>query len=109
MEEDKKITTESYTLYNKQGGWLGQVILTSDGAFMSITDYGNFNYAWRNFGIKNFKEFLCNLNIDYFATKMSEGMSYVAYGKKIDKAAERFSEKILPALQEVLKKELSES
>ena len=104
--DQKKITAESYTLETENGGWLGQVILTSDGAFMAITDYGNFNYAWRSFG-DNFKEFICNLNTSYFADKMCAGMAYVAYGRKIEKSAERFSEKILPALQKVLKEEIN--
>lgn len=102
----EKVTAESYTLKTENGDWLGQVVLTSDGAFMAITDWGNFNFAWRSYG-NNFKEFICNLNTSYFAGKMCEGMSYVAFSRKIDKAAEIFSEKILPALQIVLKEELN--
>lgn len=100
------VTAKSYTLYAENGCWLGQIVLTSDGAFMSITDYGNFSFAWRSYGSGDFREFLCRLNTDYFAGKMANGMGYVAYGKKIDKAAEVFAEKILPPLQELLKKEI---
>lgn len=102
----EKITAESYTLKTENGNWLGQVILTSDGAFMAITDWGNFNFAWRNYG-GSFKEFILGLNTSYFASKMCEGMSYIAFSRKIDKAAERFAEKILPAIQNVLKEELN--
>lgn len=102
------VTAKSYTLWDGNGGWLGQIVLTSDGAFMSITDYGNFSFAWRSTGKKDFREFIIGLNIPYFAGKMANGMGYVAYGKKIDQAAEMFAEKILPPLQELLKKELEE-
>jgi hypothetical protein len=104
MNEEKQVTAESITLYDEKGFWLGQVILTSDGLFASVTDYGNFNFVWRSYG-DNFKKFLLRLNIPYFANKMTQGMSYVAHSKKIDQAAERFAEHILPALQKFLTQE----
>jgi len=97
-----KIKVESITLRTEYGDWLGQVVLTSDGMFFAITDWGNFGYAWRSFG-DDFKEFLLHINKDYFTQKMITGMAYVAYGKKIDDAARRFSDNIFPALQEYLK------
>jgi len=100
------ITAKSYTLRTPNGGWLGQVVLTSDGMFSAVTDYGNFGYTWRSYGPENFRQFIIGLNIGYFATKMAGGMAYVAYGRKIDKAAALFAEMILPALQEVLKQEI---
>lgn len=104
----ENVTAESYTLKTENGNWLGQVVLTSDGAFMAITDWGNFNFAWRNCG-GNFKEFILGLNTSYFAGKMREGMAYIAFSRKIDKSVERFAEKILPALQDVLRKELNKA
>ena len=100
------VTAKSYTLLTSSGGWLGQVVLTSDGLFAAVTDYGNFGYTWRSYGSETFRQFIIGLNIGYFATKMAGGMTYVAYGRKIDKAAAVFAEKILPALQEVLRKEI---
>lgn len=100
-----EIESQSYTLRDENGHWLAQVVLTSDGMFASVTDYGNFSYAWRNFGT-NFKEFLCGLSKDYFANKMNQGFAYVLYSKKVETAAKKFSEIILPALQRVLKNEL---
>jgi len=38
MEE---IKSKCYTLYSESGNWLGQVVLTSDGLFASVTDWGN--------------------------------------------------------------------
>lgn len=98
------VTAESITLKTKEGYWLAQVVITSDGMFAGVTDWGNFSYAWRSFG-DDFKEFLLNINEDYFAQKMITGFAYVCKNKIIDQAAKKFSEKILPALQEYLRKE----
>ena len=102
----KKVESKSYTLTGENGEWLGQVVLTNDGMFASVTDYGNFSYAWRAYG-DDFKKFLLGLNTDYFGTKMFSGISYIAHTKKIEKACERYAEKILPALQKALREELT--
>lgn len=96
-----EVKSKSYTLHDDNGNWLGQIVLTSDGMFASVTDYGNLSYAWRSFG-GDFEDFIMGLNVGYFATKMYTGMSYILYGKKCEKACERFAEKILPALQKAL-------
>lgn len=101
MEEVK---SKSYTLSNEDG-WLGQVVLTSDGMFSAVTEFGNVSYAWRYFK-GDFRKFLIGLNVDYFATKIYQGIAYMSYGKKYEKACKRFAEVILPVLQEVLKEEL---
>jgi hypothetical protein len=106
MPDTHTVTAKSYTLRTESGQWLGQVILTSDGVFASVTDYGNFSYAWRSTGEKDFREFIISLNISYFGDKMYTGMSYIAFGKKIEKSCERFAEKILPSLQAALKAEI---
>jgi hypothetical protein len=100
-----EVTAKSYTLYDEKGNWLGQVVLTSDGMFSGVTDWGNFGYSWRSYS-GTFEEFLSGLNTSYFSSKMSTGMAYVARSRAIDKACDRFAEKILPALQQVLKEEL---
>jgi len=82
------------------------MVLTSDGMLASVTDYGNLSFSWRRTGMNDFREFICKLNADYFATKMATGMAYIAHGKKIDQACSRYAEKILPALQKVLKEEI---
>jgi hypothetical protein len=107
-ETEAEVTAKSYTLWTEHGDWLGQIVLTSDGMFAGVTDYGNlnFSFAWRRTGDNDFRKFLIGLNTDYFATKMATGMGYIAHGKKIDQACKRFAEKILPPLQELLKKEI---
>jgi hypothetical protein len=98
------ITAESITLKDDRGNWLGQIIITNDGMFASVTDYGNFSYAWRAYG-DNFKDFLISINTDYFATKMVTGFAYICLNKTIEKGAKLFAEKILPALQNYLRAE----
>lgn len=90
--ENNQVIARSYTTY--------------DGSFMSMTDYGNFAYAWRSWGDKDFREFIVGLNEEYFAGKMYAGLTYVAYGKQYEKAAKRFAEMILTPLQKELKREL---
>lgn len=108
MKNEELVTAKSYTLYKENGGWLGQIVLTSDGAFMSVTDYGNLSFAWRHTGSRDFREFIINTDPQYFGGKMYCGLAYIAYGRKFEKACDRFAEIILPALKEVLKKELEE-
>ena len=102
----EKVTAKSYTLKEENGTWLGQIVLTSDGFFASVTDYGNLSFAWRSFGDEDFRKFLASLNVQYFGSKMYQGNTYILHSAKCEKACMRFAEKILPALQKMLKAEL---
>lgn len=102
----KDVKARSYTLRTETGQWLAQIVLTSDGMFASVTDYGNLSYAWRSTGDEDFRKFICQLNDGYFGTKMYTGMSYILYGKKCEKACERFAKEILPPLQKLLKEDI---
>lgn len=100
-------TAKSYTLRTGSGDWLGQIVLTSDGGFMSITDWGNLCYAWRAYGKGDFREFLCGINTEYFAGKLMMDFGYFGIrNKKNEASVMRFAEKILPALKKVLIEEL---
>lgn len=106
MEDIKEqITSETYTLRYNNGAWLAQIVITSDGMFAAVSDWGNFSFAWRSIGKRSFKDFLKDLGTDYFASKMMSGMSYVSSGKKVERACTRFSEKVLPVFQKMLKEE----
>jgi hypothetical protein len=102
----KEVTAKSYTLTDDNGNWLGQVLLSSDGMFASVTDYGNLSYAWRAYGDKDFRQFIAGLSADYFGSKLYSGMTYIAYSKGHERACNRFAVMILPVLQKVLKAEL---
>lgn len=103
------IKSRSYTLFTENGDWLGQVVLTEDGMFASVTNYGSLSYIWRSTNHNDFRRFIFSLGIDYFANKMASGLSYIAYSRKVDKACERYAEMILPALRQVLQKDLEEN
>ena len=100
-----EVKSKSYTLRNEDGCWLGQVVLTSDGFFASVTDLGNLSYAWRRTG-SDFRDFIIGLNVSYFGSKMQNGLSCIAFSRKTEKACQQFAEKILPALQKVLREEV---
>ena len=102
-----EIKSKTYTLIDNGGHWLGQIVLTSDGMFASVTDYGNLSYAWRNFSDVDFRKFIAEINTDYFGSKLYTGMAYILHTRKCEQACKRFAEKILPYLQVALKKELS--
>jgi len=102
------IKSKSYTVRGKHGEWLGQIVLTSDGMFASVTDYGNLSFAWRAFGDGDFRKFVTETNVPYFGQKMFNGMAYILHDKKTEKACQKFAEMVLPKLQELLKSELEQ-
>lgn len=106
MENPNLITAKSYSLRKKNGGWLGQIVLTSDGMFASVTDYGNFSFAWRCIGNQSFREFILSLEYDYFASKLLQGMFNVKRTRELEHAVTLFSEMILPELKEALRAEI---
>jgi len=100
------VTAQSYTLYAENGQWLGQVVLTSNGLFASVTDWGNFSHSWSAIGDMTFKEFLLGISEDYLASKMVTGMAYLISNKKVEAACKRYASHILPALKKVLREEM---
>lgn len=103
--EKNKVIAKSYTLQDENGHWLGQVVLTNDGMFASVTDYGNLSFAWRSFG-NDFRDFMIGINTHYFGTKLYTGMAYILHTRKCEKACDLFSQKILPPLQKLLREEV---
>lgn len=101
-----EIKTKSYDLRTPEGSWLGQIILSTDGMFASVTDWGNLSFAWRRTGHEDFRHFLLSLSVDYFGKKMYQGNTYIISTKKCEEACMRFSENILPALKEALKEDV---
>ena len=66
----EKPTATSYFLKTETGQFLGQIVLTSDGMFSAVTDYGNMSYAWRSYGNNDFRQFIIGMDVDYFGRKM---------------------------------------
>lgn len=52
-----------------------EVIITSGGFFSAVSDYGNYAFAWRSFGDRDFRSFLLNAekDVDYFTKKLQHG------------------------------------
>jgi len=97
-----EITSKSFTLCNDKGDWIAQVVITSDGMFSAVSDYGNFSFAWRSFG-DDFESFLSGLNESYFGGKMYNSLVYTTgMSKKIERACYKFADEILPALKKHL-------
>ncbi|MCP1996637.1 hypothetical protein [Flavobacterium sp. HSC-61S13] len=105
----EQLKSKSYTLRDESGSWLGQIVLTSDGFFGSVTDWGNLSFAWRHTGKEDFREFLCGLNTQYFGGKMYQGNTYILYSAKCEKSCIVFAEKILPALQKALREDIAKN
>ena len=104
MNEDIEI--KMYTLRTDTGYWLGRIVLTSDGSFMSITDYGNYAYSWGGMGNEDIRDFILRLDIGYFASKMFNGECEISNTQKARGQAKIFAEKILPPLKEAIRQEL---
>lgn len=103
---DKNVKVHVYDLRKNNCGWLGRVILTDDGYFLALTDWGNFNYCWST--SMEIRAFVSSLDIQYFANKMFQGVAYQCSTKAMRGYCERFAENILPALKEAIKIELNQ-
>jgi hypothetical protein len=62
-------------------GW-AEVALCSSGMFASVSDYGNYAYAWRSTGEKDFRAWIANLAEDpaYVMGKLNGGRKQVFNG-----------------------------
>jgi hypothetical protein len=51
----------------------GEVVLCSSGFFGAVSDYGNYSFAWRNFGSGgSFRAFIVGIGPDYAHSKLAE-------------------------------------
>lgn len=48
-----------------------QAVLTSDGMFAVVGDYGNYAYSWSNWGDAEFRAFFAQINSDYLLRKIA--------------------------------------
>lgn len=106
LKEDG-LKIKSYTL-NHDGSWLAQVIITEDGMFSAVSEYGNFAFTCRTFSLhghgESFEEFLLQMDKDSFYEKIYSSLTKVAGGtSKVRANCLLFCEKVLPALKIALK------
>lgn len=64
-----------YDLRDEKGAWLGCVVISDDGFFSTVSDYGNYAYWWGGAG-EEFRRFLCRLEPDYICGKLSSRHKY---------------------------------
>lgn len=100
-----KETVYRYSLRTQAGCWLGEVILTEDKEFYSLTDWGNFNFCWST--SMEIREFILSIDEDYFARKMFQGVAYQCNTKEMQGYCERFASKILTSLKDAIKVEMA--
>lgn len=67
-----------YDLPNEDdwGGW-ALLVLSADGFFAAVSDYGNYAFRWTNFGSRDFRLFITQVNPDYVYSKLSHTMDVV--------------------------------
>jgi hypothetical protein len=55
------------------GGW-GEIVLSSGGFFAAVTDFGNYAFAWRNWGEGDFRDWFADLekSTDYLLGKIAK-------------------------------------
>lgn len=58
-------------------GW-AEIVLGSNGFFAAVSDFGDYAFAWRHHGYKDFREFIVRISDDwgYAASKISRADAY---------------------------------
>jgi hypothetical protein len=64
-----------YRLRTDQGRWVADVVISDDGYFSTVSDYGGYAHFWGDAGCE-FRRFLCGLDADYLCGKLSRGREY---------------------------------
>lgn len=57
------------------GRWLALVVITDDGYFSTVSDYGSYAYWWSSAG-DDFRRFLIGRDDDYVVGKLAPGYEY---------------------------------
>lgn len=67
------VQTWRYYLPSGSGQEWAEIVLVSTGMFAAVSDWGNYAFAWRGFGDRDFREFVAGLakDGDYVAGKLS--------------------------------------
>lgn len=96
-----------YDLKDSKGSWLARVILTSDGVYMSYSEYGNFFHYFTAPGKDGIRPFMLRITPDYFGQKLCE-VEWNTAPTKVAAAAKRHAKYVLPVLQEAIRKQLDQ-
>ncbi len=67
-----------YNVRSDRGRWLAEIVISDDGFFATVSDHGNYAYAWKHAEME-FRSFLVKLDADYLLGKLCGRRSeYVA-------------------------------
>ncbi len=79
-------TLRRYDLRTEERAWLARVVISDDGYFSTVSDYGNYAFWWAHAEME-FRTFLCQLEPDYLCSKIAPGRVY--YGHETEKNVRR--------------------
>lgn len=93
---------KQYHLNTAQGDWLAEVFMQPNGFIFIKSDWGDFSYRFCFNG--SFEDFILSLEVGYFAGKVYQQWNFISASNKVERAAKRLAEHVLPALQEAIKR-----
>lgn len=104
----EKQLADAYHIDSMKHSW-AVIMVSEKGDLMINSDYGNFAYAWRSYGGKEFKHFLTTINIDYLIGKLETSANYLKSGKpyRMPKYIQDAMAEYFNLLKEQLKSEIS--
>ena len=94
-----------YDLKNDNGSWLARCFLTSDGIYMSYSEWGNFFHYFNAPGKDGIRKFMLGISEGYFANKLCE-VEWNTAPTKVAAAAKRHAKHVLPVLQQTIREQL---
>ena len=96
-----------YDLKDEHGNWLARVILTSEGLFMTYSEWGNFFHYFNAPGKDGIRKFMLGIYEDYFAGKLCE-VEWNTSTTKVRAAAKRYVKHVLPVLKVAIENQLKQ-
>lgn len=66
----EQVTCWRYWLPNVKGEGWAEIVLCSTGFFGAVSDWGNYSFAWRNWGDGDFRAFVARLDPGYLMCKL---------------------------------------
>ena len=94
-----------YDLKDDNGSWLARCFLTSDGVYMSYSEWGNFFHYFAAPGKDGIRKFMLGISDGYFANKLCE-VEWNTAPTKVVAAAKRHAKYVLPVLQQAIREQL---
>lgn len=96
-----------YDLKDNNGSWLARCFLTSDGVYMSYSEWGNFFHYFTAPGKDGIRKFMLGISDGYFANKLCE-VEWNTAPTKVAAAAKRHAKYVLPVLQQAIREQLEQ-